>query len=198
MIFSILQLTTTSMIDPSKITNYNRTEEELEEFLLFTIMVAGKSAIQTAKKLNEFLYFADNKKSPLDTIIDRDNRSCLLYAMRMCKLGQYDRLEKAFKGIIQFKNRLKSVTIDELESVAGIGSKTSRFFILHSRPNQQIAVLDTHILKYMASKGYKVPKSTPPKNKYGAIEEQFIQLAKDNNMSVADFDLQVWRSYSEK
>ena len=198
MIFSILQLTTTSMIDPSKITNYNRTEEELEEFLLFTIMVAGKSAIQTAKKLNEFLYFADNKKSPLDTIIDRDNRSCLLYAMRMCKLGQYDRLEKAFKGIIQFKNRLKSVSIDELESVAGIGSKTSRFFILHSRPNQQIAVLDTHILKYMASKGYKVPKSTPPKNKYGAIEEQFIQLAKDNNMSVADFDLQVWRSYSEK
>ena len=198
MIFSILQLTTTSMIDPSKITNYNRTEEELEEFLLFTIMVAGKSAIQTAKKLNEFLYFADNKKSPLDTIIDRDNRSCLLYAMRMCKLGQYDRLEKAFKGIIQFKNRLKSVTIEELESVAGIGSKTSRFFILHSRPNQQIAVLDTHILKYMASKGYKVPKSTPPKNKYSAIEEQFIQLAKDNNMSVADFDLQVWRSYSEK
>jgi len=186
------------MIDPSKITNYNRTEEELEEFLLFTIMVAGKSAIQTAKKLNEFLYFADNKKSPLDTIIDRDNRSCLLYAMRMCKLGQYDRLEKAFKGIIQFKNRLKSVTIDELESVAGIGSKTSRFFILHSRPNQQIAVLDTHILKYMASKGYRVPKSTPPKNKYSAIEEQFIQLAKDNNMSVADFDLQVWRSYSEK
>jgi thermostable 8-oxoguanine DNA glycosylase len=186
------------MIDPSKITNYNRTEEELEEFLLFTIMVAGKSAMQTAKKLNEFLYFADNKKSPLDTIIDRDNRSCLLYAMRMCKLGQYDRLEKAFKGIIQFKNRLKSVTIDELESVAGIGSKTSRFFTLHSRPNQQIAVLDTHILKYMASKGYKVPKSTPPKNKYGAIEEQFIQLAKDNNMSVAEFDLQVWRSYSEK
>ena len=101
-------------------------------------------------------------------------------------------------GIIQFKNRLKSVTIEELESVDGIGSKTSRFFTLHSRPNQQIAVLDTHILKYMASKGYKVPKSTPPKNKYGAIEEQFIQLAKDNNMSVADFDLQVWRSYSEK
>ena len=186
------------MINPSKITNYNRTEEELEEFLLFCIMVAGKSALQTAKKLDEFLKFAGNTKSPLDTIIDRDKRSCLVYAIRMSKLGQYDRLEKAFKGIIQFKNRLKSVTIDELESVAGIGSKTSRFFTLHSRPNQQIAVLDTHILKYMASKGYKVPKSTPPKNKYGAIEEQFIQLAKDNNISVADFDLQVWRSYSEK
>lgn len=184
------------MIDPSKITNYNRTEEELEEFLLFTIMVAGKSAIQTAKKLNEFLYFADNKKSPLDTIIDRDNRSCLLYAMRMCKLGQYDRLEKAFKGIIQFKNRLKSVTIEELESVYGIGSKTSRFFILHSRPDQQIAVLDTHILKWMYSQGYDVPKATPRKELYGKIEKDFLTEAWKREKTPAEFDLEIWKSYA--
>ena len=185
------------MIDPSKITNYNRTEEELEEFLLFTIMVAGKSAIQTAKKLNEFLYFADNKKSPLDTIIDRDNRSCLLYAMRMCKLGQYDRLEKAFKGIIQFKNRLKSVTIEELESVYGISSKTSRFFLLHSRPNQRIVVLDTHLLAHMREDlGIDAPKATPDRKKYLKLEQKLLEVIDESGKTFAEYDLDVWKKRS--
>jgi hypothetical protein len=45
------------MITPTTITNYNRTEEELEEFLLFSILVAGKGAEQQAKKLDAFLAF---------------------------------------------------------------------------------------------------------------------------------------------
>ena len=114
----------------------------------------------------------------------------------MCKLGQYDRLEKAFKGIIQFKNRLKSVTIEELESVYGIGSKTSRFFILHSRPDQQIAVLDTHILKWMYSQGYDVPKATPRKELYGKIEKDFLTEAWKREKTPAEFDLEIWKSYA--
>ena len=43
------------MITPTSITNYNRTEEELEEFLMFAILVAGKGAEMQAKKLDEFL-----------------------------------------------------------------------------------------------------------------------------------------------
>jgi thermostable 8-oxoguanine DNA glycosylase len=111
------------------------------------------------------------------------------------KLGQYKRLTVAFIGILKFKGNLKNVSVKELESVRGIGSKTARFFVLHSRPNQQVAVLDTHILKYMYEQGYDVPRMTPPKHRYGIIEEQFLQLAHDNNMSVADFDLQIWKTY---
>ena len=41
------------MIDPYKITNYNRTESQLQEFLLFCILVAGKTAYIQAKKLED-------------------------------------------------------------------------------------------------------------------------------------------------
>jgi thermostable 8-oxoguanine DNA glycosylase len=185
------------MINPSKITNYNRTEEELEEFLLFCIMVAGKSALQTAKKLDVFLKFAGNAKSPLDTIIDRDKRSCLVYVMSMCKLGQYDRLEKAFKGIIQFKNRLKSVTIEELESVHGISSKTSRFFLLHSRPNQRIVVLDTHLLAHMREDlGIIAPKATPDRKKYLELEQKLLGVIDESGKTFAEYDLDVWKKRS--
>ena len=40
------------MITPTTITNYNRTEAELEEFLMFAILVAGKGAEQQALKLH--------------------------------------------------------------------------------------------------------------------------------------------------
>jgi hypothetical protein len=43
------------MIDPYNITNYNRTEGELQKFLLFCIVVAGKTAYIQAQKLEEFL-----------------------------------------------------------------------------------------------------------------------------------------------
>lgn len=191
------------MIDPTKITNYNRTEAELEEFLLFCIMVAGKNAKQTAKKLDEFLFGTLGIISPFDWVLSMvdigkvSKNFPLECAMKRHKLGQYKRLEKAFTGILQFKNRLKEVSVEELESVSGIGSKTSRFFVLHSRPNQQLAVLDTHILKWMDAQGYDVPKSTPPKGRYAIIEKQFLTECAKAGKTPAEFDLEIWKSYSQ-
>jgi len=192
------------MIDPTTITNYNRTEAELEEFLLFCIMVAGKNAKQTAKKLDSFLFGTLGIISPLDWIqnlvnLEKNGISKnfpLMYCMKQHKLGQYNRLEQAFKGILQFKGNLKNVSVEELESVSGIGSKTSRFFVLHSRPDQQIAVLDTHILKWMYSQGYDVPKATPRKDLYGKIEKDFLTEAWKREKTPAEFDLEIWKSYA--
>jgi len=195
------------MIDPTTITNYNRTEAELEEFLLFCIMVAGKNAKQTAKKLDSFLFTACaiGEMTPfewLEHLAKLESNGISKTPMKNCmtthKLGQYKRLERAFKGILQFKNRLKEVSVEELESVSGIGSKTSRFFVLHSRPDQQVAVLDTHILKWMYSQGYDVPKSTPPKGRYGLIEKQFLTEAWKHEKTPAEFDLEIWKQYSQK
>jgi len=191
------------MIDPTQITNYNRTEAELEEFLLFCIMVAGKNAKQTAKKLDEFLFGTLGIISPFDWVLSMvdigkvSKNFPLECAMKRHKLGQYKRLEKAFTGILQFKNRLKEVSVEELESVSGIGSKTSRFFILHSRPNQQLAVLDTHILKWMDAQGYDVPKSTPPKGRYAIIEKQFLTECAKAGKTPAELDLEIWKSYAK-
>jgi thermostable 8-oxoguanine DNA glycosylase len=118
--------------------------------------------------------------------------------MKQFKLGQYKRIGHAFTEILKFKGRLKTVTVEELESVKGIGSKTARFFVLHSRPNQRVAVLDTHILKYLKNMGHNVPKATPAKNKYKVIEELFIKIADGLQMSIADLDLHIWKTYAQK
>lgn len=182
------------MITPTNITNYNRSQEELEEFLMFAILVAGKTAKTQAEKLDQFLLGVG---SPFEWVKALDTNKMLLVAMKNHKLGQYNRLNKAFRGILQFKGKLDSVTLEELESVEGIGSKTARFFLLHSRPNQKVAALDTHILKFMASKGYKVPKSTPTKKNYRKIELDFLAECDKAGKNVADMDLEIWKSYSK-
>jgi thermostable 8-oxoguanine DNA glycosylase len=196
------------MITPNNITNYNRTEDELEEFLLFSILVAGKNAQIQAQKLESFIGQATNllNISPFDWInhlvqIENEVSSSyskpLIKCMTAHKLGQYNRLYHAFKGIMQFKGKLKNVTIGELESVKGIGSKTARFFVLHSRPDQKIAVLDTHILKYLHALGYpKIPKATPSKKDYERIEYYFLNEANKEGKTAADLDLQIWKNYS--
>jgi len=191
------------MITPTTITNYNRTEAELEEFLMFAILVAGKGAEQQAKKLDAFLKTAKtlglpSDTTPFDFLEYIDKGFWLWNIMKLHKLGQYNRIGHAFKEILKFKGKLKKVTIEQLESISGIGSKTARFFILHSRPDAKVAVLDTHILKYLRDMGHNVPKATPAKNKYKAIEDIFISIADGLKMSIADLDLQVWKNYAKK
>jgi len=194
---------TTTMIEPTNITNYNRTQAELEEFLLFAILVAGKTAKTQAEKLDSFLIPCSCNITPFGWIkmlckIDHhDPRLGLLATMKICKLGQYNRIEKAFRGILQFEGKLDSVTLEELESIQGIGPKTARFFLLHSRPNQKVAALDTHILKFLSEKGYNVPKSTPNKKMYRKIELDFLAECEKAGKNVADMDLEIWKSYSK-
>jgi thermostable 8-oxoguanine DNA glycosylase len=189
------------MITPTTITNYNRTEEELEEFLMFAILVAGKGAEQQAKKLQAFLTLCLHKhrNKPFAHIKHLASMGWLEIHMKQFKLGQYNRVGNAFKEILKFKGKLNKVTIEELESVKGIGSKTARFFVLHSRPDAQVACLDTHILKWMDEQGYKnIPKATPPKKRYSEIEKLFLQEAIRHQMTPADLDLTIWKSYATK
>lgn len=37
------------MIDPNNVTNYERTQKELEEFILFAVLVANKNSTHAAK-----------------------------------------------------------------------------------------------------------------------------------------------------
>jgi thermostable 8-oxoguanine DNA glycosylase len=182
------------MIDVTDVTKFDRTHEQLEEFVLFTICVAGKTAKIQAKKLNDFLLNNNGIDHPFECIKRLDKENKLMDEIKKVKLGQYSRLCESFRQIV--KLNLKTCTISDLENIKGIGPKTARFFMLHSRPNQKIAVLDTHILKYMGSLGIKVPKSTPNGKKYKELESKFIQIAESKGKNIADFDLEIWKYYS--
>lgn len=189
------------LIDPSDITNFNRTESELQLFWLFCCVVAGKTAKTQAKLLNNFLLSLPEAEKPFDRICAIGYNSQKFYdSLQASRLGQYNRLAKCFRESIQMFNcgGLASATIEDLEGIFGVGPKTARFFILHSRPDQKIAVLDTHILKYLRANGVDAPKTTPGSGAlYNALELKFIKLAEDQKVPVADLDLQIWNMYSK-
>ena len=114
------------------------------------------------------------------------------------KIAPYKQRWNSFKDVATLlPDNLSEVTLDELQQVRGISTKTSRFFLTHSREDFDEPVLDTHILRYLKDVGHDVPSSTPQNpNVYGKIASLFKKEADLAEMSVTDFDLKVWTEYS--
>ena len=74
--------------------------------------------------------------------------------------------------------------------------KLQKNFIINYKNN--IAILDTHILKFIKENiDDKAPKSTPTiRVTYKYWEDLFLYWCQCNNKNVADFDLEVWKSYA--
>jgi hypothetical protein len=215
------------MIDPRYITNYNRSPVELEEFAVFCICVAGKDAKRTAiavQKLRselaggicEIRYPDGRLHSSFDCGDDPEFRFLhemycraglwgednLANLMRICGIGCYNNKCKTClvlaDRLVDRNGFLQTCSVEELENIWGIGSKTARFFILHSRPNVRVAALDTHMLKLLRDNDVDAPKTTPPKGsaKYKELELTALAIADKMGLSPAEFDLKVWNQYS--
>lgn len=197
------------MVDPDDVTHYRRTQYELEEFLLFCIVVAGKRAFIQAQKLENWITdweFSRPKELPFEMIrrlalsgiggMKADgtylNQTCLEMSLKRHGMGQYSRLVPCFTKLANSGLDLRTCTPEDLEKIKGIGPKTSRFFILHSRENQRFAVLDTHILSWMRDLGIKTPRATPNGKKYTDLEKTFLKLCDDRKTDPASLDLKVW------
>lgn len=180
-------------IDPKNITNFHRTDAELEAFMIFSIAVAGKNARQTATLIAKVLKEAKPEESPFKYL----GRIPLEDHLRFWKVGQYSRILPALLGVM--KLNLRTCTMGDLLKVHGIGPKTANMFLLHSRPNHQGAVLDTHILRWMREvHGIKTPKQTPSGKRYDELEELARWLISQSfpHLSLADADLLIWKTMS--
>jgi|TARA_B100001964_G_C13993261_1_gene491584 endonuclease III len=186
-------------INPKKITDFNRTKADLELFAIFAVCVAGKNSQQTADKVN--YYFREietptKQLTPFEGIRAMKDIKMLGAWLQMTKLGQYKRIYRALLGLIKLD--LKTCTVEDLEAVHGIGPKTSRFIIMHSRPNQRLATLDTHILRWMRDQGIKTPKATPQSKKlYKELEDKFLTLCDKCAILPSQLDLKIWKQYSK-
>lgn len=203
------------MVDPSDITNYNLTIPELEEHLLFWVLAAGKNGTTAARLLDKLLKTLHHVEGarPFMTIGTRmyDDMYYDMFSvnidpfggykyftdvMKECGIGCYNNKSRTIHELVNSNLDLKTCTAEQLESIYGIGMKTSRCFIIHSRPNAQYAGLDTHALKFLRSKGHEAPKSTPSsKKKYLELEKIFLTYVKESGMMVPEFDLKIWNKY---
>lgn len=183
------------MINPHKITDFNRSERDLQEFLLFCVCVAGKSSEQQSKKLDIFLagHCGIGGMLPFE-MIRMYGYTGVFCNLELTKMGQYKRITKAFCAIAEANLDLKTCTVSDLEKLPGVGLKTSRFFLTHSRPNQSFGILDTHILTHMrVDLGIPTPKTTPTNPaKYYDLESKLLEVVRKSGKSYADYDLEVW------
>ncbi len=152
------------MIDPNRVTHLSRSREELEEFLLFCVVVAGKNADQQAAKLERFL----GGRPPFAYIADCDRRGVLESRLKSVRMGKYSLLCRSFRELVRSGTDLGSCPWESLTAFPGIGMKTAKFFVLHSRPAQIHGVLDTHVLSWMREhweprgrRGLRVPRHSP-------------------------------------
>ena len=189
------------MINPAEVTNYNRTQDELQEFLLFCINVAGKKSSIEAPKLEVFIQRAKDitkETSPFNCIKKLIKLGRLQEIMHWAKLSPYKQRYNSYVDAVKLGD-LQKVTLNRLLQVAGIGLKTARFFLSHSREDFDEPMLDTHILQFLRDNGYKgAPKSTPSNlGVYNYYANIFKMFARVSGKSVTDLDLEIWKQYSK-
>lgn len=194
------------MIDPKKVTNYKRNEFQLQEWLLYCIMVAGKKSEIETKKLDAFFNDLDSRtgQSPFNFIRKLLKTSSVIWVdglmehLSKNKIAPYKQRYNSFVDVVTLlPDNLSKVTIDDLQKVRGISTKTSRFFLTHSREDFDEPVIDTHILKFLRDEGYEVPESTPQNPKiYAVAANYFRDIAKLRRKTVTELDLEIWTKYS--
>jgi Thermostable 8-oxoguanine DNA glycosylase len=186
------------MIDAYDVTRFDRTEAELQEYLMFCLAVAGKKASMIAQKLHDFLSPMEETETPFSYVSRLVAEDRLTGELLRVRMGKYGILGHAYPEIARrFPGRLATVPVAELETIRGIGPKTARYFVLHSRRDPgQIAVIDTHIMKYLRHLGHDVPVRLPTKANYARLEGLMIDAARMSGMPMADFDLAVWSHYA--
>lgn len=204
------------MIDPLNITKYDCSDAELDEQIVFWIMVAGKKAKPTAKRvetlrlnLQKFYRVRTGCIVPesIITLLSLYIRCAMVSypatfhladTLKKLGFGQYNQKASYLIDLVNSGVNLRTCSVDDLVAIKGVGPKTARCFVLHTRQGARVAGLDTHILRYLRQHTdvVNVPKATPTGKQYDRLEAIILGIADIKGLSAAAFDLQVWTHYS--
>src|SRR6476620_3416446 len=230
------------MINPNQIIDYNRTDAELEELVLFLIAVAGKNADTTSKNLAKFLKaqsypnyynspfeFIRNIQTEKGAVLKADKKGQLIESrysnlaerLNAWGFGCQTRLARAFTEVANSGLNLRTCSLEDLMKIHGIGRKSASCFLAWTRKGVKVAMLDTHLLKWLRLKQeqarklrvnatgnieawrpfleLEIPKSTPTsKRVYDLLEEFYLEWCETTRNDPTEMDLKIWRSYANK
>lgn len=191
------------MIDPTAISNFNSTTEELEEVILFWTFAAGHNGRSTARGVETLLSVIEEEletdRKPfanIDALLKTKGKDRLLLHLSKSSLGCWRRKCRTLEELVSSGLDLHKCSVEALEGIYGIGPKTARGFVMHTRKDARYACIDTHLLKFMRSKGIDAPKSTPTGQKYRQLEQAFLRICDEGGKNPAQYDLEIWNRYS--
>lgn len=169
-------------------------DSELELRLLYCIIVAGKTAKFAERALREFMSTYAGTDGPFDTIRRLVAEGLLNRALVVARTGNYRRIGLAFRQLVAANVDLKTCAPSDLMSIHGIGPKTSRFFVIWTRPYERFAALDVHVLRWLKERGHQnIPDSTPTSPVvYARLEKIFLDEADKMGLTPRQLDAKIW------
>jgi hypothetical protein len=214
------------MVDPENPPKLpGATQAELEEFLWFSIAVAGHNAANTAVGIDKFINSLPAPEfepaRPLARLARWQATECfrlpcdatgwdggwsletriamLAELVKQAGLGCHSQRAASFLDLMEKVGAgldIATCTVEQLEDVHGIGKKTSRFFVMYTRPGKhRYAILDVHILDWLRSQGYQAPKHTPKATStYNRLEQEFIREADARGVTPLELDAAIWKA----
>lgn len=141
--------------------------------------------------------FTHQEAAPFDLVKSWIKQGTLLKKLKEVRSGNYNKISRALTELMEKDFNLSTCSVEDLESIHGIGPKTARFFILWTRPDANYAALDVHVLRWLREKGYDVPRSTPSGPKYKRIEKIFLTEAKTLGLTPRQLDEMIWVAGSQ-
>lgn len=164
--------------------------------LIYSVIVAGKSAKFTDAVMRRLIFDGKGRSYPFDQVRNRITSNSLGEWLRINRTGAYGRLEKCLPELVKLNP--ETCSIEELEEIHGIRFKTSRFFMLWTRPGVRYAALDTHVMKFLRRLGHTKNRATPGSSTaYQALENIFLAIAAKVELSARELDFTVWDSYAK-
>lgn len=189
------------MLDMDRPTDFNRRHDGLEEFLMACVCVAGKSAHVQADRLTAFLAaiprVLGEANTPFAKVRRADAGGTLRARLEAVGMGKYDLIERSFRAMAADPGLdLFKAGVADLMRLPGVGMKTARFFVLHTRPDTRVAVLDTHLRKHLVGEGF-APPAFPPSSPlvYRVREETVLRLVDRAGLTPAEYDLAAWSAH---
>ncbi len=172
---------------------------ECESKILYSIIVAGKTAIFADQKTKQLLENCLPEEMPFNMLRRLILTNQLELIIRKVGVGNYTKFSIAVRELLNSNIDFETCKPEDLEKIKGIGPKTSRFFIMWIRPGETYAALDVHILRWLRNLGYDAPKHTPTnKKKYSELEKAFIEEAKAHGRTPRQLDLEIWEDGSKR
>ena len=175
------------------------TDNELQCRILYAVVVAGKTAEFADRAMTQLhhLFLQHNCITWFEAIRVIDKMGKLLIFLTAASTGNYTKIERSFRELANCKIDLRICEPQDLEKCHGVGPKTSRFFILWTRPGARYAALDVHILRWLHEQGHaNIPKNTPNYGVYKRIEKLFIDEADKLGLTPRELDWQIWENGS--
>jgi thermostable 8-oxoguanine DNA glycosylase len=181
------------LITDENLVNFQRTDEELQIYVLYCGFSVQRSRSRAAAAMADILN-AGEGNLPFDRISSLIESQQLRGTLEATRIGGFDRLEKFLRSISNADLDLKCCSLADLRAIHGLGPAKARFFLLNTRPDARVAVLDRHILAELRALGHKVPEKPPQSEReYQRIEALFLAEADHVGEHPARFNLRTWR-----